>query len=105
LPSSSVPQITYTPHDDISPSSQRDMQITRTETESSAPISIPRSSSLRSRHDDEVSIDLSSDDGSPGSERNQWKWDKNYKKWRQHVYTDGELDYTRWTRNPDLADT
>ena len=105
LPSSSVPQITYTPHDDISPISQRDMQITRTETESSAPISIPRSSSLRSRHDDEAPIDLSSDDGSPGSERNQWKWDKNYKKWRQHVYTDGELDYTRWSRNPDLADT
>lgn len=105
LPSSSVPQITYTPDGDISPLSRQGLQLIRTEPESSAPISIPRSPASRSHHNDETSMDLSSDSGSPGSVRNQWKWDKNYKLWRRHVYTDGELDYTKWTRNPDLPDS
>jgi hypothetical protein len=52
----------------------------------------------------EISSDLGSDDDNPASEKNGWKWDKKFKLWRRHVYTDGELDYTTWSRNPEQSD-
>jgi hypothetical protein len=106
LPDASVPQITYKPHTASAGSSpsRRVLQVVRVESESSAPISIPRSYSSQSQHDEETSTDVTSDDGNALSVRNRWTWDKNYKQWRKHVYKDGELEYTLWTRNPDLDD-
>lgn len=53
----------------------------------------------------ETSSDLGSDDENPTSERNGWKWDKKFKLWRRHIYTDGELDYTTWSRSPEVSDS
>jgi hypothetical protein len=106
LPGPSVPQITYKPQNASAGSSpsRRGMQIFRVESESSAPISIPRSSSSQSQYNEEISMDITSDNGNALSVRNRWTWDRNYKQWRKHVYKDGELEYTMWTRNPDLDD-
>jgi hypothetical protein len=50
------------------------------------------------------SDELGSDVDDPKVEKNGWKWDKKFELWRLHVYTDGELDYTTWSRNPDHSD-
>jgi len=70
----------------------------------SEPITFPQDTYLVPREED-TSSDLGIDDSNVKGGQNGWKWDKKYKLWRRHVFTDGELDYTTWSRNPDLSDT
>lgn len=73
-------------------------------TQSSAPVPAIQSGPFQNTTRNEASSDLGSDDEDPTQEKNGWRWDKKFKLWRRHVYTDGELDYTTWSRNPDESD-